>query len=67
MSKAQEAIEGAGFEIGEVRQFLHNLRDSGVVNMFGSGEYLGREFGFSRYEQKEVVLQYMDDGLGEES
>jgi len=61
----QEAIENAGYEIKEVRDFMHNLRDSGVVNMFGSGEYLQREFGFDRHEAKDVVLGYMDDGLGE--
>ena len=61
----REAIENAGFEVEEVRKYMHRLRDSGAVNMFGSGEYLSGQFGFDRREAKEVVLGYMEDGLGE--
>lgn len=65
MSTARIIIEERGFSVDEVRQFMHSLRDSAVVNMFGSGEYLMREYGVDYSEAKEIVLNYMDDGLGE--
>jgi len=61
----RETIENSGYEVEEVREYLHKLRDSGAVNMFGSGPYLMREYGFDRHEVKDIVLGYMDDGLGE--
>lgn len=63
MMQAYQLIEEAGFEVADVRNYMNKLRDSNVVNMFGAGEYIEREFGFDRHEQKEVVLQYMDNGL----
>jgi len=30
--------------------YLNDLRDSGVTNMFGASPYLQEEFGLSRYE-----------------
>jgi hypothetical protein len=41
-------------------QYLDNLRESGQVNMFGSGAYLQSAFGLSRYEAKDVVLEWME-------
>jgi len=50
----------------EVNQFLLELRDSGVTNMFGSGVYVEREFNVSKKEASEFVLKWMssmeDDG-----
>ena len=40
-------------------QYLDDLRESGQVNMFGSCEYLQSAFGLSRYEAKDVVLEWM--------
>jgi len=40
-------------------QYLDDLRESGQVNMFGSGTYLQSDFGLSRYEAKDVVLEWM--------
>ena len=40
-------------------QYLDDLRESGQVNMFGSGTYLQSAFGLSRYEAKDVVLEWM--------
>lgn len=39
--------------------FLNNLRDSGVVNMFGAAPYLAEEFGLDRREAKQVLLEWM--------
>ena len=41
--------------------FLENLRRSGVVNMFGATPYLEEEFGLSRQEAKEILLDWMDN------
>jgi len=40
--------------------YLNDLRDSGVTNMFGASPYLQEEFGLSRYEgsKTEVNLGY---------
>jgi hypothetical protein len=39
--------------------FLDNLRESGVCNMFGSGIYLQEMFGINRRESKAIVLEWM--------
>lgn len=40
-------------------EFLDDLRESGVTNMFGAGPYLQTAFGLSRYEAKDIVLEWM--------
>ena len=40
--------------------FLDNLRESGICNMFGSGVYLEEMFGINKRESKEVVLEWMN-------
>ena len=39
--------------------YLEELRQSGVTNMFGATPYLMEEFGLSKYEAKDVLLQWM--------
>ena len=39
--------------------YLDDLRESGQVNMFGSGPYLQSEFELTRYEARDVVLEWM--------
>jgi len=39
--------------------YLDNLRESGVTNMFGAGEYLEEEFNLDRKEAKEILLYWM--------
>ena len=41
--------------------YLENLRRSGAVNMFGATPYLEEEFGLSRQEAKEILLDWMDN------
>jgi uncharacterized protein YciI len=43
----------------EHKDFLNALRDSGVINMFGAGAYLQREFGISRQKAKTILLEWM--------
>lgn len=40
-------------------QFLDALRDSGATNMFGAAPYLTEVFGLSRWEAKDVLLEWM--------
>lgn len=42
-------------------QFLSNLRETGITNMYGAGPYLESEFELTRNEAREVVLQWMKE------
>jgi hypothetical protein len=39
--------------------YLDRLRASGVVNMFGAGAYLEREFGMDRKTARDVLGDWM--------
>jgi hypothetical protein len=41
-------------------EYLDDLRESGVVNMFGAGLYLQRDWDLSRLEAREVLKQWME-------
>ena len=43
----------------EYYEYLDNLRESGVTNMFGAGKFLEYEFGLDRYEAKDILLAWM--------
>jgi len=43
----------------EVNEFLNELRDSGVTNMFGAGVYVQEEYGVTRDEAREFVTTWM--------
>lgn len=43
----------------EVFVFLDDLRDSGVINMFGASSYIESAFGLKRFEAKELLLEWM--------
>jgi hypothetical protein len=43
----------------EHKQFLIDLRDSGVTNMWGASPYLEREFGLTRKEASDILLQWI--------
>lgn len=45
----------------EVHSYLNDLRESGETNMFGAGEYLELEFGFSKYEARDALTAWMND------
>jgi len=46
-------------------EFLDDLRESGVTNMFGAGEYVTDEFGLDRRDASAVV-QYWMKSFGKE-
>lgn len=39
--------------------YLRKLRDSGVVNMYGAGPYLQRDFGLTKQETREILSYWM--------
>lgn len=46
--------------MNEYFEYLDNLRESGVTNMFGAAPYLQQAFGLSRYEARDVLLKWME-------
>ena len=45
----------------EVYQFLDELRESGVTNMFGASPYIIKEFHVTRYEANRLLNKWMVD------
>jgi hypothetical protein len=43
----------------QVYYFLDDLRESGATNMFGAVPYIVEEFGFSRREAQEYLVNWM--------
>ena len=41
-------------------EYLNNLRDSGVTNMFGAAPYLQKEFGLDKKEARNILLTWME-------
>lgn len=42
-------------------QFLDDLRDSGVTNMFGATPYIQEEFGVDKAEAREILFDWMEN------
>jgi len=43
----------------EHKQFLNELRESGVTNMFGAGPYLEKEFGLTKKDALSILSEWM--------
>lgn len=43
----------------QANYFLDELRESGVTNMFGAAPYIVEEFGVTRQEAKDLLLNWM--------
>ena len=43
----------------EYSDYLESLRQSGVTNMFGAGVYLENEFGLSKKDARNVLIDWM--------
>lgn len=43
----------------EHKIFLEVLRDSGVTNMWGATPYLQEEFGLSKSEAREILIEWI--------
>ena len=44
----------------EYFDYLVELRDSGVTNMWGAAPYLQQEFGLSRQEAKDILIAWIE-------
>jgi hypothetical protein len=44
----------------EYLEYLDDLRESGVTNMYGAGEYLEAEFGLSKITAREYLRYWME-------
>jgi hypothetical protein len=44
----------------QVFDFLEDLRQSGVTNMFGATPYIQNEFGIGRERARKMLLAWMD-------
>lgn len=44
----------------EMFVYLDNIRETGKINMFGAGPYLQDAFDLSRYEAKDILLEWID-------
>ena len=49
----------SAIEKQEYFEYLEMLRESGETNMFGASPYLQQAFGLSRYDAKDVLLEWM--------
>jgi hypothetical protein len=43
----------------EYFDYLNELRESGVTNMFGASPYLMDEFGLDKYEARTILSEWM--------
>jgi len=43
----------------DVFEYLDELRESGIVNMFGAGAYVMAEFNMTKQEAREYVKDWM--------
>jgi len=64
--EAKRVIEGSNYTVEQIREYLDDLRDRAVTNMYGSGDFLMNVWGFTRHEVKPVVREYMRTGLRED-
>lgn len=39
--------------------YLDDLRESGITNMFGAGEFLEEAFGLSKQEAQRILIEWM--------
>ena len=44
----------------KVNVFLDKLRESGATNMFGAAPYVSDAFGVSKYEARDLVINWME-------
>ena len=55
-----EAKERPEYCTDEMLEYLDDLRESGVTNMLGSGEYVEEKFDLNRNRAGRVVVYWMD-------
>lgn len=48
-------------QLEECSEYLDELKESGVTNMFGATPYLVNQFGFSKIDARLVLAKWMAD------
>jgi hypothetical protein len=43
----------------DVLEYLDELRESSITNMFGAGAYIEKMFGYDKYEARAALLYWM--------
>ena len=43
----------------EIFEYLENLRESGITNMFGAGIFIQEEFGLGKLEAREILVKWI--------
>jgi hypothetical protein len=56
----EKTRETSDFE-REVLHYLNDLRESGVVNMFGAGDYIRTNFSVEKQESRVLLRLWMDN------
>ena len=46
----------------DISDFLFALRDTGAINMFGATPYLMDQFGMTKYEARNALIDWMESG-----
>lgn len=44
----------------EVFEYLDELRESGITNMFGAGSYIQQEFSVTKREARTLPIEWME-------
>jgi len=61
MEEKEQVLDIVGTEekLGEYLEFLDDLRESGVTNMFGAGAYIRGAFDIARDEASKILTYWM--------
>lgn len=63
MAENTNKIEASSRQITEdekeIFEYLNDLRESGITNMFGASSYIENEFNMGRSEAKNILLLWM--------
>lgn len=61
MEEKEQVLEIVGTEekLEEYLEFLDDLRESGVTNMFGAGTYIREAFDIARNESNKILTYWM--------
>ena len=54
------------FVTDEHLEYLDDLRESGVTNMFGASPYIQNQFGISQKEARDILMYWMES-FGDEN
>ena len=59
MSDSKKEVAPLHYVEDDIKDYLDNLRESGVTNMFGASVYLEEDFGYSKNDAKACLSYWM--------